>query len=598
MPSQPPDTGWSFASAIDLIDSDTHHVTSAMLRPERDIRSPLATPEGGVQLGDFMRLYETLGFTTDTVVPLLPTIDNSSGSSNSDEAAPKPQLLQSILSSRPPDPLPSQSVEAALVLAGDEVPVEAEPLTAGLSKQQRRKARKRADKERVEQVTSEHEEKIILLQESSKSPANAPAKLPMTYTETPQKPIVRAQSNVGAKIRPASPVPAPVNISIPQSPDPRPVLKRQPKSSALPVTPLPQVQAPLPDNNASQHAIFGSPMTHQHPFLSPLQPLQAFVPGNAGLVPRTVRPTTQPRQSHPASLQPPMTPTPNPSHFVNTPLVSQSTFKVRSQLDRHWHLFERLLVRFVEERKWLISPRQLLNEETRAEGIHVFVDASNIMIGFKDLLRKYNLPQYEMSFDSLALLMERRRPVAKRVLVGSHREANPLPQVTKLIEMCKAVGYECNVQEQVFIAREDSEKKKFFNDVNRLGWSRAIQRRSGSGSDSETGPAATPKTPSAPKWVEQGVDELLHLKMCQSLLDTKVPSTMVLATGDGAEAEMSDGFLAHVERALRLGWKVELITWRQQMNGGYRRNAFRQKWGELFTIIELDEFLEDLIDTP
>ena len=66
----------------------------------------------------------------------------------------------------------------------------------------------------------------------------------------------------------------------------------------------------------------------------------------------------------------------------------------------------------------------------------------------------------------------------------------------------------------------------------------------------------------------------------------------------GAEAEMSDGFLRHVERALKKGWKVELITWRQQTNGGYKRRAFRQKWGDQFIIIELDDFLEDLIDTP
>jgi hypothetical protein len=87
------------------------------------------------------------------------------------------------------------------------------------------------------------------------------------------------------------------------------------------------------------------------------------------------------------------------------------------------------------------------------------------------------------------------------------------------------------------------------------------------------------------------------LKMCQSILDTDVPSTMVLATGDGAEAEMSDGFLAHVERALKRGWKVELISWRQQTNGGYRNKKFRTKWIEQFKIIELDDFVEDLIDT-
>jgi hypothetical protein len=244
-------------------------------------------------------------------------------------------------------------------------------------------------------------------------------------------------------------------------------------------------------------------------------------------------------------------------------------------------LFNKLLNTFPEDRKWLVSPMQLLNERNSAHGLHVFVDASNIMIGLKDMLRYHGLHHnaYDMSFDSLALLMERRRPVAKRFFAGSHREANPLPHVAKLVETSKAVGYDSVMQEQVLIVREDSEKKKFFNDVKKMGWHKATQMRSGSGSDSETGPpAATPKTPAAPKWVEQGVDEILHLKMCQSIIDTEVPSTMVLATGDGAVAEMSDGFLAHVERALKKGWKVELVSWGQQINGGYRKRQFRAKW--------------------
>lgn len=254
--------------------------------------------------------------------------------------------------------------------------------------------------------------------------------------------------------------------------------------------------------------------------------------------------------------------------------------------------------KFPEDQKWLVAPMQLLNERQSEHGLHVFVDASNIMIGLKDMLRSHGLHHnaYDISFDSLALLMERRRPVAKRFFAGSHREANPLPQIEKLVETSKAVGYDSVMQEQVLIVREESEKKKFFNDVKKMGWHKATQMRSGSGSDSETS-APAPKTAAAPKWVEQGVDEILHLKMCQSIIDCEWPSTMVLATGDGAVAEMSDGFLAHVERALKRGWRVELISWGQQINSGYRKRQFRAKWGEQFTIIELDEFLEDLIDT-
>lgn len=231
-------------------------------------------------------------------------------------------------------------------------------------------------------------------------------------------------------------------------------------------------------------------------------------------------------------------------------------------------------------------------------GIHVFVDASNILIGFKDLLKKGGSPDFDMSFDCLALLLERRRPVAKRVYAGSTRETAPIASNEKFNELAGAVGYEKNIYEQVFKSREITERQKFFKDVDRLGWMKATQKHSGSGSsgsDSETGAAPTTPTPT-PKWVEQGVDEGLHLKMCQSIIDCEVPSMMILATGDGAGAEYSDGFLAHVERALKKGWIVELVSWKQQLSGGYRNRKFRAKWGDKFRIIELDEYMGYMTD--
>ncbi|KAH7081726.1 hypothetical protein BKA63DRAFT_217512 [Paraphoma chrysanthemicola] len=581
MPSQPPDSGWNFSPVFDLIDSNVHDIGSPTLRPKP--RLPLV--EGGVGLGNFGKLFETLGFPAPEP---LPPLDESELSNSDDALLPSP-LLEATR-------VPAERVVDTEPQSQDEVKIDNQD--AGLTKKQRRKARREA-----ERIALQRE--ILQPQETLKSVVQASSKHNPDAFETPTKPP-RAQSNVGAKIRPSSPVPA-VDVLAKQqasSATPRPALHHRSRSSAAPATP--KFRSVLPSHTNVQFTSVVTPapiqkaLAPQH--LPQLQSPQIIAPVSHGLVPRNVRPVTLPRHSHPAVVQSRMPATPSPLPFPPnrpgyvTPLAGPA-ITIRSRTDRHMHLFEKLLLQFPDERKWLVAPRQLINENTTSEGLHVFVDASNIMIGFKDMLRNNGVQPYDMSFDSLALLMERRRPVAKRVSVGSHREANPLPHVTKLFETSKAVGYECNVQEQVFIAREESSKKKFFNDVNKLGWQKAIQKRSGSGSDSETG-AGDSKTPSAPKWVEQGVDELLHLKMCQSLLDTEVPSTMVLATGDGAEAEMSDGFLAHVERALRKGWKVELVTWRQQTNGGYKRRAFRQKWGEQFTILELDNFLEDLIDTP
>jgi hypothetical protein len=569
---------------FELIGSDAHdEVASPSLRPS-ETRSSVALPDGGVGLGNFWKLYESLGMQPDPVAPL-PPLSESELSISDDALLPSPIL--EVAKTPGPDVKPQEQ---------EQINIEKNvPPTPRTTKKQRQKARRQAEKALQEQNTSDDEQKIVETLKELKALAKLPIEeVIKPVVDTPTKPS-RALSNVGAKIRPATPGPAHEAPHAPQTPTPaqRPVLTKRARSSALPVTPQAQTQ-PLPAPQAATQPRISTPVPMQFP-----QASQAAATMGAGLIPRTVRPVTVPRHSHPAPVQPCMPTTPSPAPFPSNYATPQrSAVTIRPQVDRHFHLFEKLLVQFPEERKWLISPKQMVNESTAAEGIHVFVDASNIMIGFKDMLRVNGVQPFDMSFDSLALLMERRRPVAKRCFVGSHREANPLPQVTRLIETSKAVGYECSVQEQVYIAREESKKKKFFNDVNRMGWQKAIQKRSGSGSDSETGAAAAPKTPSAPKWVEQGVDELLHLKMCQSLLDAETPSTMVLATGDGAEAEMSDGFLAHVERALRLGWKVELITWRQQTNGGYKRKAFRQKWGEQFTITELDDFLEDLIDTP
>ncbi|CAE6997572.1 hypothetical protein CFE70_000513 [Pyrenophora teres f. teres 0-1] len=636
MPSHSLDTGWDFSSVIDLIDSGAHDTSSPALQPAVPAATP-ASQDGGVRLGSFSKLFESLGF-ADVAPTSLPPLDRDSELSNSDDA-----LLPSPVLQPPRTPVKhEQNLE------------EQATNNMGLTKNQRKKARRRAEKEveaeqarlrvmqeTLDQLAEDREQRDRQAQRASlrkqlSELANTPEK-DINAPETPCKTTrAHSRSNVGAKLKPTTPslglVSDPTDaygiqpqhpktpnarVSIlkrplapqveapqPKTPTARPsILKRssapQPKSPQQPKQVPVAIPSTAPAPNEALYTTLGTLAPPQYALPELHQPVQYTTPIHHGLVPRTVRPVTLPRTvSQPApAVQAPTTLTPNVVSFGGR----RPPLTIRSQVDRHFNLLHKLLNTFPEDRKWLLAPMQLLNERSSSQGLHVFVDASNIMIGLKDMLRYHGLQHnsYDMSFDSLALLMERRRPVAKRFFAGSHREANPLPHVAKLVETSKAVGYDSVMQEQVLIVREDSEKKKFFNDVKKMGWHKATQLRSGSGSgsDSETG-APTPKTPSAPKWVEQGVDEILHLKMCQSIIDCEVASTMVLATGDGAVAEMSDGFLAHVERALKRGWKVELISWGQQINSGYRKRQFRAKWAEQFTIIELDQFLEDLIDTP
>lgn len=280
--------------------------------------------------------------------------------------------------------------------------------------------------------------------------------------------------------------------------------------------------------------------------------------------------------------------------------------KFRSGEDRHWALFLRLLNDHPQERSYLVSPMAMSNHSTDPNGIHVFVDASNIFIGFNDQLkRERNIPLKwhtdvaNLSFDALALLMERRRPVAKRVLVGS------LPEVPAFSK-AREVGYEVGLLEKVFKAKELTDRQIYFRDREAQ-----YKRRSGgkpspaaaantngntsggeaSGSETTGGPQYAPE-----KWIEQGVDEILHLKILESVVDSETPSTMVIATGDAAQAEYSSGFMAMAERALKKGWKVELVSWSKNISGLYMREEFRRRWGEMFKPVFLDNYAEELLD--
>ncbi|EFQ97367.1 hypothetical protein MGYG_00406 [Nannizzia gypsea CBS 118893] len=226
--------------------------------------------------------------------------------------------------------------------------------------------------------------------------------------------------------------------------------------------------------------------------------------------------------------------------------------------------------------------------KTAPAGIHVFVDMSNIMVGFHDCIKKSrDIPlttrvrRLPLSFQNFALVLERARPVSKRVLVGSDR--------FPAIDEAETLGYEANILERVHKAKISSPRK---TKLSGGGGDRAARRSLyDQSSSSETNAQA-----STERWVEQAVDEILHLKMLESIVDTDTPSTIVLATGDAAQAEYSDGFLKMVDRALSKGWYVELVSFSSITSRAYTRKSFRDKWGSRFRIFELDIYAEYLLD--
>ena len=291
------------------------------------------------------------------------------------------------------------------------------------------------------------------------------------------------------------------------------------------------------------------------------------------------------------------TPTKRPNTSTIEPRI------IRSGEDKHWALFLRLLNEHPKERPYLVSPMSMVNHSNDPKGVHVFIDASNIFIGFNDQLkRERGIPTHwhtgnaNISFDALALLMERRRPVAKRVLVGSFPEVPAFATARK-------VGYEVSLLDKVYKARELTERQIYFKDQD----AKRNSKRNGAkasgppasqppqGSETTAGKEREPQFAPA-KMIEQGVDEILHLKICESVIDTDEPATMVIATGDAAQAEYSDGFMKMAERALKKGWKVELVSWSANISKMYLRSEFREQWGDNFKTVFLDDFAEELLD--
>jgi len=79
---------------------------------------------------------------------------------------------------------------------------------------------------------------------------------------------------------------------------------------------------------------------------------------------------------------------------------------------------------------------------------------------------------------------------------------------------------------------------------------------------------------------EQAVDEMLHLKMANAVLDHTAPQTLVIASGDGKVSQWNTSFPGQAERALRAGWNVEVWSWRAQHTAKYGPLA-RQYPGKL-----------------
>ncbi|TLS23734.1 uncharacterized protein PpBr36_06668 [Pyricularia pennisetigena] len=239
------------------------------------------------------------------------------------------------------------------------------------------------------------------------------------------------------------------------------------------------------------------------------------------------------------------------------------------------------------------------NDDTN-KGVHIFVDMSNIVIGFQDQLKRLRginintrLAEPPFFFQGLALVLERGRAVAKRVVAGS--TSNPHEPLTwpLYLNEARSLGYEMNILHRVIkplTQRYPARGPKQLRNTSDFWASSALN----SSEDELEAQIQLEYSVGLRKKGEQAVDEILHLKMCESIIDSE-PSTMVLATGDGAAAEFSAGFVAQAERALAKGWHIELVTWKGNISSAWQRLFDAKKWQNQLRLIHLDWYAEELL---
>lgn len=201
-----------------------------------------------------------------------------------------------------------------------------------------------------------------------------------------------------------------------------------------------------------------------------------------------------------------------------------------------------------------------------SQGIHVFVDMSNIDIGYQTTLKESRSihkssrlsPMPHLNLQLLTKILIRDRPVTALNVCCSTLPGRSEP---RYVQQLRELGYHIDLRE-----------RKRVNDG-----------------------LFSAKAPETLRYVEDLVDETLQVRIAESVMEHfHNPGTIVLATGDAKPAVHSDGFFSYMQRALRMGWNVEVIAWKSSLSLRWTDRQWASQWKGKFRVIELDEFLEIL----
>ncbi|ORY79383.1 hypothetical protein BCR37DRAFT_86572 [Protomyces lactucae-debilis] len=199
---------------------------------------------------------------------------------------------------------------------------------------------------------------------------------------------------------------------------------------------------------------------------------------------------------------------------------------------------------------------------------HIFVDSSNIYCGFQaaiqhlyqqDGYKDYRCsPRVPLDMAALDRILDRSKAARVKTLVGS----SPLLQDW---QQAALLDYEVSILARVPVAVEKEQ------------------------------PDGKKRTVTVLK--EQGVDELLHLKMHESLLSHE-PGVLVLASGDANAAQFSQGsFFKIALSALGLGWECEVVSFASGLSALWQEPNLLKLFAKSFRVVLLDDFLLELEQT-
>ena len=223
---------------------------------------------------------------------------------------------------------------------------------------------------------------------------------------------------------------------------------------------------------------------------------------------------------------------------------------------------------------------------TVANGIHIFLDYSNINIAFQHFLKShYSLPESarlsptpNINLEFLHELLIRGR-VSQTLFAGGsvghrdHHEPSFAQELRKL-------RYTVDLRERVRVEEPSV---------------RGLYRSSGKSSSDETFPKFNGSQKSA-RFKEEFVDESLQSRIAAITLDfLDTPGTLIFVTGDGRPAPYADGFVKYAERALRRGFNIEVVSWSRSLSSAWDELRTKQEWENRFRVISLDPFWKDLV---